>query len=392
VRLVSLELRNYRNYSRLDLEPGDRLNVFLGANGQGKTNLLESVALLALSASPRTRRDAELVGPIAAEARVAAVVEAGGRRSEVRINVRVDDAASGAARHLPQPVGEDAPSGAARHLPQPVGEGRARRRIEVDGRPRRAVDLPGLFRVTLFWPDDLNLVKSGPEHRRRLLNEMLVQVEPGYARALARYSRVLEQRNSLLKQVGVGDQPASALEVWDLELARLGAMLVTARRRAVTGLAESAAAAHGSISGGELLELAYSGPPDELLPALELARRDDIRRGTTSVGPHRDDVVVKLDRRDARAFASQGQQRTAVVSIKLAQSAVVDRMTGERPVLLLDDVLSELDARRRSALLEELGGPGQVIITSVEADPFPESVIGRSVVRCIDKGEVRACA
>jgi DNA replication and repair protein RecF len=383
VRLVSLELRNYRNYSRLDLEPGSQLNVFLGANGQGKTNLLESVALLALSASPRARRDAELVGPITGEARVAAVVEGGGRRSEVRISVRMEDAPSGPATARESRVSWG---------PRGVGEGRARRRIEVDGRPRRAVDLPGLFRVTLFWPDDLNLVKSGPEHRRRLLNEMLVQVEPGYARALARYSRVLEQRNSLLKQVGLGDQPVASLEVWDLELARLGAVIATARRQAVAGLADSAAAAHAAISGGELLELAYAGPPEDLLPALEQARRDDIRRGTTGVGPHRDDVMVSLDGRDARAFASQGQQRTAVVSIKLAQSAVVDRMTGERPVLLLDDVLSELDASRRSALLQELGGPGQVIITSVEADPFPESVIGRSVVRCIERGEVRACA
>ncbi len=358
--LTSLQLRNYRNYSRLDLEPGARLNVFLGANGEGKTNLLESVALLALSSSPRARRDAELVGPLAPEARVGALVESAERRAEILISIRVE------------------------------GE-RARRRIEVDGQPRRAVDLPGLFRVTLFWPDDLNLVKSGPEHRRRLLNEMLVQVRPGYARALSRYARVLEQRNSLLKQVGLGDQPTSALEVWDLELARLGGELVEARQRAVGDLAMTAAAGHRAISGGEVLELRYSGPPDDLLAALERSRSEDLRRGTTGVGPHRDDVVVQLNGRDARAFASQGQQRTAVVSIKLAEADVVAEMTGERPVLLLDDVLSELDAARRGSLLEQLGDPGQVIITSVEADPFPEAVIGRSVVRCIEGGAVTSC-
>jgi DNA replication and repair protein RecF len=360
VHLVSLQLRNYRNYQRLDLEPGAHLNVFLGANGQGKTNLLESVALLALSTSPRARRDSELVGPLAPEARVDALVESGQRRSEIRVSIRVE------------------------------GE-RARRRIEVDAQPRRAVDLPGLFRVTLFWPDDLNLVKSGPEHRRRLLNEMLVQVRQGYARALSRYARVLEQRNSLLKQVALNEQPPDALDVWDLELARLGTELVDARRRAVADLAGSAADGHAAISGGEALDLEYLGPPPDLLEALQRSRREDLRRGSTSVGPHRDDVLVRLDGRDARAFASQGQQRTAVVSIKLAEAAVVADMTGERPVLLLDDVLSELDASRRAALLERLGDPGQVIITSVEADPFPEAVIGRSVVRHIEQGTVKTC-
>ncbi len=361
MRLVSLELRNYRNYSRLDLEPGARLNVFLGANGQGKTNLLESVALLALSTSPRARRDAELIGPLAPEARVAALVESGGRRVEIRISVQLDAA------------------------------GRTRRRIEVDGQPRRAVDLPGLFRVTLFWPDDLNLVKAGPEHRRRLLNEMLVQVRPGYARTLTGYSRVLDQRNSLLKQVAAAEQPPSALDVWDLELARLGAELVEARREAVAALSGTAAAGHAAISGGEQLELAYAGPPDDLQRALEACRRDDIRRGSSGVGPHRDDVVIRLDGRDARAFASQGQQRTAVISIKLAEAAVVAEMSGERPLLLLDDVLSELDASRRGSLLERLGDPGQVVITSVEADPFPAAVIGQSVVRCIEGGLVTTC-
>src|SRR5438309_7021680 len=228
---------------------GPRLNVFLGANGQGKTNLLESVAMLALSSSPRARRDAELVGPLAPEARIGALVESGSKRAEVRISILVD------------------------------GE-RARRRIEVDGQPRRAVDLPGLFRVTLFWPDDLNLVKSGPEHRRRLLNQMLVQVQPGYARALSRYTRVVEQRNSLLKQVAMAEQPASALEVWDLELARLGGELAEARQQAVEALRARAAAGHGAISGGESLELEYSGPPSDLLAALERSRTDDLRRGS----------------------------------------------------------------------------------------------------------------
>lgn len=360
MRLLSLELRNYRNYGRLHLEPGPRLNVFFGANGQGKTNLLESVAILALSTSPRARKESELVGPVAAETRIGALVEGGGRRSEIGISIRVD------------------------------GD-RARRRIEVDGRPRRAVDLPGLFRVTLFWPDDLNLVKAGPEHRRRLLNEMLVQVRPGYARTLSRYQRVLLQRNALLKQVSLGEQQVSFLDVWDPELARLGGEIAEARRSAVEALSVIAPDGHAALSGGETLELEYAGPPDDLLQALQAGRRADVRRGSTSVGPHRDDVLIRIDGREARAFASQGQQRTAVVSIKLAEAALVAEMTGEQPVLLLDDVLSELDAGRRRALLERVGDGGQVIITSVEADPFPAGVIGRSQVMCIERGSVKAC-
>lgn len=316
--------------------------------------------MLALSSSPRARREVELVGPLAPEARIAALVESAERRVEVRISIAVD------------------------------GE-RSRRRIEVDGQPRRAVDLPGLFRVSLFWPDDLSLVKSGPEHRRRLLNQLLVQVEPGYARALSRYARVLEQRNSLLKQVAQAEQPASALDVWDLELAQLGGELAAARRRAGSVLASIAAQAHAAISGGELLELEYQGPPVDLLSAVENSRSEDLRRGSTSVGPHRDDLIFRLAGRDARGFASQGQQRTAVVSVKLAEAELVAQITGEPPVLLLDDVLSELDGDRRRALLERLGEPGQVIITSVEAEPFPAAVIGRSVVRCISAGRVQDC-
>jgi DNA replication and repair protein RecF len=360
VRLLSLELRNYRNYAHLELEPGPRLNVFLGANGQGKTNLLESVALLALSRSPRARRDADLIGPLFPEARVIACIETGGRQAEVRLSIG-------------------------------AGGAHARRRIEVDGHPRRSVDLPGLFRVTLFWPDDMDLVKAGPEHRRRLLDQMLVQISPGYARLLHRYARVLEQRNSLLKQVAAGGQPLSALEVWDLELARLGCQLATARRRAVMALHGPSRTHHAAISGGETLELEYLGPPDDLLRALETSRIDDLRRGATGAGPHRDDVLIRLEGREARSFASQGQQRTAVVSLKLAEADVVAEVTGERPVLLLDDVLSELDARRRTALLERLGEPGQVVITSVEADPLPPTLLASSLLHCIEGGTVRRC-
>lgn len=359
MRLLSLALRNYRNYARLDLEPGPHLNVFLGRNGQGKTNLLEAIAILALSTSPRARRDGELIGPIAPEARIEAVVEAQERSLDVRIEYH-----------------EEA--------------GRTRRRIEVAGRPRRAVDLPGVLRAVLFWPDDLSLVKSGPEHRRRLLNQLLVQVEPGHAAQLARYQRVLDQRNRLLKQIALGEAGTDTLDVWDLELAGLGTAIARLREAAVEELARRAAHHHRAI-GGEELELTYQGPPADLLAALAQGRALDLRRGTTGWGPHRDDLVITLAGRDARGFASQGQQRTAVVSVKLAEADLIEARTGEAPVLLLDDVLSELDPSRRQALVGRVAAGGQVVVTSAEPGPFPEDVMSTARIQCIDAGVLVTC-
>ena len=316
--------------------------------------------MLALSASPRTRRDGEVVGPIAAATRIEAEVESGGTVIELAIALTMD------------------------------GD-RARRVIEVDGVRRRAFDLPGHFRVTLFWPDDLGLIKAGPELRRRFLNQMLVQVEPGYARALAGLKRVLEQRNSLLKKMAGGEAGGDLLEAWDQELVTIGGEVSAARARAVRELQPEAERCHSEISGGERLEIEYLGPPQNLAEAVHNSHSEDVKRGFTSVGPHRDDVRIALGGRDARAYGSQGQQRTAVVSLKLAEANVVAERTGERPVLLLDDVLSELDLDRRSALLAQVAGAGQVIITSVETGPFPPDLMSRARVWTVLGGEISTC-
>ena len=364
MRLVSLSLRNYRNYARLDLELSPRLNVFLGKNAQGKTNLLEAVSLLALSSSQRARRESELVGKLGGEARIEAVAESHGRQVEMAIKLTVI-----------------------------VGEAdRTSKTIRIDGQARRAVDLPGELRATVFWPEDLNLVKGGPEHRRRFLNQMLVQVEKGYGRALAGYRRVLDQRNSLLKRVAAGFEPLAALDVWDEELARHGELILRARRAAASQLGPLAAGNHEAIAAGEAFDLAYESPDLPLAQQLAVSRSEDLRRGSTSVGPHRDDLRIEVGGADARSFASQGQQRSAVVSLKLAEADLVEARSGERPILLLDDVLSELDGDRRVALLARVGDRGQVIVTSVEAEPFPAELIERATVRCISAGHVTACA
>ncbi len=360
MELKRLQLKNHRNYRFLDLAPGPGVNVFIGANGQGKTNLLEAVAMLALSSSPRARREVELVGPVGPGAKIEADVEAAGRRLHVSIVLDV------------------------------AGD-RAKRAIEVDGVRRRGFDLPGHFRVTLFWPDDLGLVKAGPDLRRRFLNQMLVQVQPGYARALSALRRVLEQRNSLLKRIAASEDGTDLLEPWDQELVAYGTEIVRARAAAVAELRPEAARSHAEIADGEVLDVAYVGPPDDFSVAVQKSLPEDLRRGSTTVGPHHDDLAIRLGERDARSFASQGQQRTAVVSLKLAEAALVARRTGERPVLLLDDVLSELDAERRGALLRRVAGAGQVIITSVEAGPFPPDLITNSKVWTVEAGAIEAC-
>jgi DNA replication and repair protein RecF len=358
--LRRLQLRNHRNYAQLDLAPGPGINVFIGANGQGKTNLLEAVAMLALSSSPRARREVEVVGPVVPATSIQAEVESEGKVVELAITLHIE------------------------------GD-RARRVIEVDGARRRAFDLPGHFRVTLFWPDDLGLIKAGPELRRRFLNQMLVQVEPGYARALAGLKRVLEQRNSLLKRMASGGGGGDVLEAWDQELIRIGGEVAAARARAVRELQPKAARYHLEIASGERLEIEYQGPPAELAEAVHNSLGEDLRRGSTTIGPHRDDLRVLVNGRDARAYGSQGQQRTAVVSLKLAEAALVAGRTGERPVLLLDDVLSELDGERRAALLRQVAGAGQVIITSVEAGPFPPELMSSARVWRVVGGEIEAC-
>ena len=322
--------------------------------------MLEAVAMLALSSSPRARRELELVGPVAPMSRIEAEVESGGITAELAITLTVE------------------------------GE-RARRVIEVDGVRRRAFDLPGRFRVTLFWPDDLGLVKAGPDMRRRFLNQMLVQVEPGYARSLAGLKRVLEQRNSLLKRIAAGEEGGDVLEVWNEELVQLGGKVAAARSAAVLELEPEAARCHAEIAGGERLEIRYEGPPQDLAEAVHNSLAEDLRRGSTTVGPHHDDIRLLLEGQEARAYGSQGQQRTAVVSLKLAEAALMARRTGERPVLLLDDVLSELDGERRGALLRQVASAGQVIITSVEAGPFPPELMANSMVWTVTEGRIEAC-
>jgi DNA replication and repair protein RecF len=375
-RVDRLRMFRFRNYLDETVDLGAGLNVVCGQNAQGKTNLLEAVATLALSRSPRASTLGELVTWGESVGRVEAAIQRGAipARLDMRITRRGDSSV---------------------------------RTTLVDGTERPARALLGLCPVVLFWPDDLQLVKGAPEGRRRLLDVVLSQLDPVAADDLLRYRRALEQRNALLRQVRQGAATAAALPQFTDELVRHGGAVRVHRARLTAQLSPLAAAALRELSGGdEELRLEYvtdGGAADDELPgvaedgpstyeslfdpaaaAAELAETlreraaEELARGLTVAGPHRDDVAFHLDGRPARSSASQGQQRSAVLACKLAEVRHVAGVAGVTPVLLLDDVLSELDAGRRERLMAGLGaGRGvQALLTTTEATPPELSALG----------------
>jgi DNA replication and repair protein RecF len=375
VFLANVSLFDFRNYAELELALERSATVFFGGNAQGKTNLLEAVALSALTRSPRTQQAAELVRFGQPAARVTCGVQSDGglKELEVRINV------------------------------SPAAASRASRRFTVDGIPKRSTDMMGSLRVVLFWPDDLQLVKGPGEGRRRFLNTLLSQIDPNHARELTRYGHLLEQRNALLRAIREGRQPIEGLDYWTNALAESGAAIMVERQRRLLELQPVAAAFHRELSDDrERLDLRYrpagvriGEAPQELVSeqlkvAMRDARDEEIGRGQTAVGPQRDDIEVWLDEHEARVFASQGQQRSAVLSLKLAELHYLAEVTGEQPVLLLDDVMSELDPARRERLLAALQPGPQALITAADLNDLPKSILERAAVFRVEQGAIHA--
>jgi len=376
VFLANVSLFDFRNYAELDLGLERSATVFFGGNAQGKTNLLEAVALTALTRSPRTQQAAEVVrfGQNAARVTCGVQTDAGRNALEVRIILNPSE-----------------------------GGVRASRRFTVNGIPRRSTDMIGALRVVLFWPDDLQLIKGSGEGRRRFLNTLLSQIDGNHAGELNRYSHVLEQRNALLRAIREGRQSTDALDYWTNALAESGATIMVERQRRLLELQPIAAAYHRELSDDrERLELRYrpagariGEAPQELVSqqlkaAMLDARDEEIGRGQTVVGPQRDDVEVWLEDHEARLFASQGQQRSAVLSLKLAELQYLADVTGEQPVLLLDDVMSELDPARRERLLAALQPGPQALITAADLNDLPRSILERAAVFRVERGTVRA--
>lgn len=353
----ALELEGFRNYADLKAEFSPGVNVIYGENAQGKTNLLEAVGYLSSARSHRARWDRELIAFDRDRAEIRALVES--REREFRVEALLQ-------------------------------RGRRRRLTSNGVRLRSAVELSELLHTVLFCPEDLALIRAGSAERRRFLDISLCQLRPRYAAALAEYHRLQEHKTRILRDWEEKPSLLDLLPEFNDRMARCGAVLIHYRAHFIRKLSQRAGPIHGEFAGGrERLELAYETvstvsdpfvPTREIYPLLlrhqETHRRAELESRQCLSGPHKDDLAVSIDGRSAKQFASQGQTRTAVLSLKLAEREIHQEDLGEWPVLLLDDVLSELDQRRRDFVLRRIRG-GQVFITCCEEDGL-EGLEGRT--------------
>lgn len=349
MRIESLSLEGFRNIASLRLSPGPGANIIYGDNAQGKTNLLEAMWLFTGSRSFRGAKDGDYL-PFGGGT---AVLELGFFAEQREQSARI---AFGADKKLV-------------HLNEVKQE--------------RLSALSGVFCAVVFSPDHLSLVKEGPEKRRRMIDASLCQAYPKYGKILDHYERALRQRNRLLKDIPFHASLAETLDVWDTNLVEYGAYISHMRARYVARLSELSAEIYEGISlGKEALSLSYrpsfggdaqglgkDGYREKLAAAVKENRVGDIKLGSTSAGPHRDDIEIEVAGVSARSFGSQGQQRSCVLALKLAECRILEERCGEPPVVLLDDVMSELDEHRRGFLLNQLGGR-QVMITCCDASSF----------------------
>lgn len=365
MRITLLRTVQFRNHRHSDLPPSPGVTLLVGGNAQGKSSLLEAVQVAATGRSPRARHDAEMIMLGEPWARVRAGVDRGGRAEEIDVALRREDAA---------------------------GMGRAGREIRVNGAPVRRGELFGRLRCVLAAPEDVAITTGAPVHRRRLLDLLLAQISPAYYFAMQRYARVLLQRNHLLRTHG------TALDAWDEQIASLGAALTVRRRDIMNRLAGAAGPIYAALTNGrEALGLAYvpslQGGDEAAMAAwarerLPQLRREERARGATLIGPHRDDLALRVDGRELRTFGSRGQQLAAMLSVRLAERRVLREETGEEPVLMLDDVLLTLDEPRQAYLLDGVRG-SQVLITTTTTATLAALPAGAAVYR-VAAGAVEA--
>lgn len=374
MRVDRLVVTGFRSYDELVLDPPPGPQILYGANAAGKTNLVEALVVLARGGSHRAA-DTELPAWSGELARLEARVSHGVRRRPDVLEVVIPRAAAGAA---------------------------ARKRIRVNGVPRRAPALGQAFAVVLFAPEEMLLVVGSPALRRAALDGLATARAPGHGRALATYGRVLAQRNSLLRAIREGTAGRDQLLYWDGLLVDEGGAIVAGRLAALAALGEPLAAAHAEIAPGEgRLAMAYvtnaqaeasESPAEAIRRRLAETADKELWNGATLVGPHRDDIVFRLDDRPLAAFASRGQQRTAILALKLAEVHLLTSPEGEPPLLLLDDVFSELDPLRRAHLVRRIQALPQAFITTTAlADLDPELVAASTAWR-VTPGRVERSA
>jgi len=400
--LRHLSLTNFRNFARLDVDVPPGVILLVGANAQGKTSLLEAVYFLATFASFHADSDRQLINFFASREplAVARIVADYCLHSEPR----------GITNHRLE----------VRIIQETNGFNglRVRKEVLLDGVERKVSEAIGQFNAVLFQPQTLRVIEGAPEERRRYLNLTLAQVIPHYAATLSEYSRALAQRNALLKQLNERGGDISQLTYWDELLAFTGARLIHARIQAVQELEHLAASIHGQLTrGSEVLRLSYepaydplpqparqlslplnapldrSGIPLEKIQqgfqeSLERLRPEEIARGVTTIGPHRDDLRFLGNGIDLGVYGSRGQARTAILSLKLAEVAWMKEKTGQWPVLLLDEVLAELDAQRRADLLDRLAEYEQALLATTDLDAFSSAFVERATLWRIQSGQL----
>lgn len=393
-----LSLTNFRNYARLESPIPNAPVVIHGANAQGKTSLLEAIYYLATSRSPYTTSDRQLLNWATEDsplpfARIAAEINslrAGMNRLEITIMLET----------------------------QADGARRFRKSIRLNGVDKRVMDVIGVINVVLFLPRDLTLIEGSPADRRHFMDVTLTQVEAGYAAALDQYERTLPQRNALLRRISENQASPKELDYWDDQLATAGATLIAERQRFLRELELEAQRNHYDLTGrketltlryqpsfmptaggnGQLsfdvlgLDLHRDLDPAEVQPQftaqLRAEQDESLRRGVTLSGPHRDELRLLINGRDAGLYGSRGQARTAVMALKLAEREWMRSRIGEYPILLLDEVAAELDAERRAFLLERIDGSTQVLVTTTELDIFTESFLKRAALWEVTEGRI----
>lgn len=320
----SLELKNFRNYDRISLTFDQGTNVLYGDNAQGKTNLLEAIYVCGTTKSHKSSRDGELI-----------------RFGEEEAHMRLFFNKDGISHKIDMHLRKNGKKGVA-----------------IDGMPiRRAGDLFGMMNLVFFSPEDLNIIKHGPKERRRFLDSELCQLDKMYYSELAQYNRILLQRNALLKDIPFSRSLIPTLDVWDEQLAASGIHLIRERRKFTDELNRIVEGIHENLtSGREKIEIVYEPNAGEgdIGDSLRQSRDRDLKLKTTSVGPHRDDLRVLVNGIDIRHYGSQGQQRSAALSMKLSEIYLVRQVIKDSPILLLDDVLSELDSSRQKMLLQNM--------------------------------------
>ena len=353
--VTELALADFRSFERLGVALSPGVTVFVGPNAAGKTNTVEALQLLTSGQSFRRPAPSQLVRDGAESARIDARLEGDGRVLDARLDVVA-----------------------------------GRRQFSRNGKRCQAADMPGELMSVLFSPDDLALVKRGASVRRDEIDDFGRQANRGYANVLAAYLRSVEQRNRLLKD----EFPDEGLiEAWDSSVSLGGATLLHARLRLFSRLADRVSEVYGRVSGGEELVCSYSSTlgegvegltRDELRDLfyehLRAGRPDDLRRRQTCVGPHRDDVSFSIEGRDARSFGSQGQQRTVALAVKMAEVGLAEELLGSRPLLLLDDVMSELDESRREAVMSYVREGIQTVVTTTNLGYFSAELLDAAEV------------